>query len=231
MWRLSADLATFAVGPLSGTVHPARPDRGIHDLSIAGVQWPGACLLQVGMPTPNLEQVQVAETYLRDCDLVATYTPLPPFTVQPQLYWRLRTSEAHRAVGVELIVSVQTSLLFSEPQTTVSCGFAPLGDETAEGLLGADELADSPGLLAVPTIHPDYVLVQIVHPADLHSVERQRKPDGSLNWRAQLFQEHLEKGVIRRARVWSWLLPSGNWQSTAVELSALVGSEPPPLTV
>lgn len=230
MWRLSADLATFAIGPLSGSVQPAQPDRGIHDLSIAGIPWPEARLLQVGMPTTNREQVQVAEAYLRDCDLVATYAPLPPFTVQPQLYWRLRTSEAHRAVGVELIISVQTSLLFSEPQTTVSCGFPPLGDETAEHSLVEDELADSPGLLAVPTIHPDYVLVQIIHPADFHSVERQRRPDRSLHCRTQLFQEHLEKGVIRRARIWSWLLPSDNWRATAGDLSVLVGSEPPPLT-
>lgn len=231
MWRFDSNHAAFTAGPLCGKVLPAQPQRGLHDLEIAGQKWPAAQLLQVGLPASH-DQVEVAETYIRDCDLVATYAPLPPFTVQPQIYWRLRTSNKHRAVGVELIISVQTSLLFSEPQTTVACQFAAEPDGKPDILLAGDELpAKFKGMSVVQIPHAEYVLAQLIHPSDFDSQERDQMQDGSLRLQARLFQEHLEKGVIRRARAWAWFLPIDHWQSSAEELLAMLVSEPPPLTV
>ncbi len=233
MWRLGEDHAAFTSGPLSAKIVLARPHLGLHDVEIAGQRWPAAQLLQVRLPsTAEDGQLDVAEVYVREGDLVVTYAPLPPFTVQPQIYWRLRSSSAPSAVGIELILSVQTSLLFSEPETTVSCRFAPakLPRGTAEP--PKDFLPhELRGVLALPTVSTDYVFVQMIHPSDFHSLSCQSAPDGSLRGYARLFQEHLEKGVIRRGRVCGWLLPSSDWLSGAQRLLEDLRREPPPLTV
>ncbi len=243
MWTLSENGAELAIGPLTARLDLTHVERGLSSVGIAGHEWLRAALLSVRLPQRiGNDPFPPQEAYVRGTDLVATYPPLAPFTIQSQIYWRARQQSSLSAVGVELIVSVQTSQLYSEPQTPISSTIP--GAEDA--LIWAP--GDQPGLL-VPTALPrtlaaarreegivacgipgtNHVYVEMIHPSDL-DVMHIEATDGAVRVSAQVFQEHLEKGVIRRARVCGWFVPAADWQSRADRLRESLQSEPPPLT-
>jgi hypothetical protein len=69
---------------------------------------------------------------------------------------------------------------------------------------------------------------EMVHPTDFVSAEANGRPPTCV--RSTLFPEGLEKGVIRRARICGWFLPTENDLETAVELAKQFVDEPLPLT-
>jgi hypothetical protein len=153
-------------------------------------------------------------------------------------------------VSVELILSMRTDLLDSQPQTLV---FSSLRcDEVLSSLrLDVDAFrAASPGKLQRADLSeedvPAYLFrrprspgrkrvdagvsyFQMVHPDDFFATDYRSK-----RYREQLtttlFPERLEKGVIRRARVCGWFLPAENDLAVAVELARQFIDEPLPLT-
>ena len=243
MWQLADTRASFTLGPLSAQVNVAQPDLGIHALRIGSVPRSGTSLLCVRLPHDPRTHIELGETYVRASDLVATYQPLPPYTLQPQIYWRLRHDPQRAAYGIELILSMHTSQLYSEPQTPVSSQIAGVSAVTTWSRDGRPQLL-SPGLTPISLRDRDggmgllafepaiggHVYVEMIHPSDFGGLSIERTADGTCIAAVQVFQEHLEKGVIRRARACGWLLAQADWQTHAWELYQAFSAEQPPLT-
>lgn len=186
----------------------------------------------------------LSEAYIRGFDLVATYAPLPPFTIQPQIYWRLRQAPARDAYGVELILSVQTSQLDSEPFMPVSSQFTGITSITTwkrGGNSQSRQVSELPltfrsaegaeGMIGFESRNlRGHVYVEMVHPSDFHTVTIESASDGKVRVVTENFREHLEKGVIRRARICGWFLTQADWKNAAWELFDAFRSEPAPLT-
>jgi hypothetical protein len=243
MWKLSGSRAELLLGPLDVQIDLTHVERGLDQVRIAGHAWENARLLSVYLPSRTGEEPLIPlESYLRGTDVVATYPPLAPYTIQPQIYWRARQQPSLSAVGVELIVSVQTSQLYSEPQTPI---LSEIPD--VEGALiwtPGDQprtLVPTPlprtlsaargdhGIVACGIPGTNHVYLEMIHPSDLDAMNVETV-EGGVRIAAQVFQEHLEKGVIRRARVCGWLLPAADWQWRGWSLYESYRLEHPPLT-
>lgn len=135
------------------------------------------------------------ETYVRGTDLVTTQPATPERPTRVQVYWR-RWHDLPQQISaaLEMIISVQTHLLDSDPTVVVeSCvpagTFACTYDDYAELMVGQRHL------LVLP------------HPQDGTEFELiQETTDGVPLLRHTLFRDRLEKGVILRGRllfVWS----------------------------
>lgn len=242
MWTLIGHRAEFSLGIAVGTLDLVHVERGLAELRIARQSWPDAQLMKVQLPTSAADEVpSPVESYIRGSDLVATYPPLAPFTVQPQIYWRIRQEQSLAAAGIELIVSVQTSQLYSEPQTPISSLLAGV-DATSMWIPGGSRKLVSArlpcalsaargeeGIVACGIPAADHVYVEMIHPSDLDEMRIEAASSG-VRIVQQVFQEHLEKGVIRRARICGWWLPADDWQTRAWSLYDSFLSERPPLT-
>lgn len=135
------------------------------------------------------------ETYVRGPDLVTTHPATAERPTRVQLYWR-RWHELPQNISAvfELIVSVQTHLLDSDPTVVIesrvpNCTGASLLDEYAELMIGNRHLL----VLPHPQDGTDFEL--LTETADEIPILRHR-----------LFRDRLEKGVILRGRllfVWS----------------------------
>jgi len=198
-------------------------------------------VLHTSGPTAKLSPLQVTESYIRGSDLVATFARIPPYEIAPQIYWRVREFPEFAAVGVEMILSMQTDLLYSIPRTTVSswapgatffytCSLAnrplhALEDQTF------DRHNSSENLFLMRNHRLDLSYAELVHPPDFVSAEVFHDDHERPSFiQSTLFPERLEKGVIRRARICGWFLPAENDLATAVELAKRFVDEPPPLT-
>jgi hypothetical protein len=244
MWQLADSRASFSFGPLAGQVNLAKPEVGLQSIRVGGAAWTDASLLRVRLPSgQSAADAKLAESYVRGCDLVATYDPLPPFTLQPQIYWRLREFASLAACGIELILSVKTSQLYSEPQTPVGSQIARADSITtwsADGRSQSIAASSMPltlregeggqGIVAFEPAIGGYIYVEMIHPSDFRAIAIETAPGGRLCTAVEIFQEHLEKGVIRRARVGGWFLPQADWRTHAWELYQTLAAEPPPLT-
>jgi hypothetical protein len=203
----------------TAVVDPLNPGAGLQQVTLDGRELPGFQPL-----APQLEPVEPSsenrpEWYVRGGDLVTTYSNRPAANLRSQVYWRASSHERMGAIAaVELLLSVQTSLLDSHPRmfthSRIVAGEAsrlnqreggtfvnivpPVGDADPEGIPGAPHcyLFRLPGR--------QYSYVEMVHPDDT----RDSTWDGwlygtdyRLELRHELFSETLEKGVILRARV------------------------------
>jgi hypothetical protein len=244
-WKLQTDSALLVCGPLAGELF----------LSKAGAQlgitaWHGRPVthrlpvLHTGFADRDQKPLRIADCYVRGDDLVATFDKTGTDRLAPQYYWRAALDSVRSIVRIELILSVQSDLLDSQPQSTV-VSFAPAGRwfirpdlrngrwlECSSDFKLQRQRSDSPEQLCVFRDEENGLsYVQMVHPSDFVSLHvemiianRYKKID------ALLFPEHLEKGVIRRGRICGWFMPTENDLETAVELAREFVNEPPPLT-
>ena len=145
-----------------------------------------------------------------------------------------------------MIVSMQTSLLDSNPETVVATGM-PIGDvwgpgETVEStqqleynqfpltVTTADD-SHRPSLVIYQPRDTPFAYVEMVHPADFVATQVELNKWGESWATTRLFSERLEKGVIRRARIAGWHLPrKSNVHRSARELYTQFAAEPLPLT-
>ncbi|HTN76942.1 MAG TPA: hypothetical protein VL096_16905 [Pirellulaceae bacterium] len=158
-------------------------------------------ILKVFTRDLHLEQPEtLVEAYQRGVDLVATYAQLSERTIRPQVYWRYL--ESAEMPGLELILSAQTSLLDSQPQTRVESTL-PGGEVRLLSVTGkwlSDSSTDVPCgvLVRSPELSASYF--EMVFPSDLSVGSVERQPQ-RVTIRRELFPERLEKGVVRRGRV------------------------------
>ena len=145
-----------------------------------------------------------------------------------------------------MIVSMQTSLLDSNPETVVATGM-PIGDVWGPAGEAADSLQQleytqfpltlnaegsyRPSLVIYQPRDTPFAYVEMVHPADFVATQVELNKWGESWATTRLFSERLEKGVIRRARIAGWHLPrKSNVHNSAWELYNQFAAEPLPLT-
>src|SRR6187401_1501822 len=119
-WKLDGDAASLACGPLQARVE--ADGMGVRLLVATWCGLPSdafGALITAG-PGPRPPVIEVQERYIRGCDFVATYARSNDFPVAPQFYWRAALHQEQSAVQVQMILSVQTDLLDSHPEATVS---------------------------------------------------------------------------------------------------------------
>jgi hypothetical protein len=215
MWRIDQTQASLNASGLSARVNLQRPDLGIADLVWQGTPVVGARLLQVRRPRSDASQ-HLVDAYIRGTDLIAMYETRLCGAVATQLYWRYVEHADLCAAGFELIVSVQTELLDDDPGLALiselpcielfqaakgdaAClARVPLPENEADGSCRCTGV----GLFLYRFGQLPGGYLEMVHPADFDDVEFEPGPNpGILRSRFKLFEEHLEKGVIRRARV------------------------------
>ena len=210
-WTIRETFGTLATPLVSGEVDLLFP---WHGFSPAAMKAAHVALLKVftraaAGPTPET----LVESYPRGTDLVATYAQTPERNVRPQVYWRYVEASAQVA-GLELVLSMQTSLLDSAPATSLESTL-PAGEVIPLSIDGSP-LALAGDAWQTDSVAPRAVLfrpqhlgasyLEMVHPTDFAGVQIASAAElPTVRW--HVFPERLEKGVIRRARVRGLFLP------------------------
>ncbi len=209
-WDLGTFVATYTQGDFSFGVDLAHPARGLRNPVFRGRQLPDVHVFRLTpSPPPPSTGETVIDAYIRGEDLVVTYAQTASRTVRPQVYWR-GIAPAPQVSGVELIVSMQTSLLDSSPVLSIETHWP-----AAETLIrqhdggwktcGPGETtvsAEPPAVFLFRPADAAFSYAELIFPADFRGAV---VSPGSLRY--QLFPEFLEKGVIRRARLQGVWLP------------------------
>lgn len=259
-WRFAQDRGFSAggfevklqAGPWQARVDVRHPEAGVFAVRVADAEFPARSLLAAEAARAG-QALTVADHYIRGDDLVATYQQEAQDVLRPQIYWRLipegRKSSAHSSrpsLGIELIVSMQTGLLHSEPACAVTSEL-PAAEvwrmaedeagrfqrvEAAAGAAVASSRADGSGVLLARCLDERFSFVQMVYPSDFHQLTVTFPASGpdSVKLVHQLFPESLEKGVIRRGRVRGWIIDRSDDFAQAAELYRRWLVDPPPLT-
>ena len=244
MWQLNQPITTLTNGPLQLKVNYARPADGLFDVQFDGRSLPAARLLQVRTPhhAPADCEETVTDVYTRGPDLVATYAQTDQRTVRPQVYWRaIRLDSTDEPIyGIDLIVSMQTSLMDSDPSMTIhtDVGAAEAWQRSAaeterfrhvngDSVSGADGDAARHLIVARHTIGT-YGYAEMIHPSDFAGGELTWSEDESrLEISTRIFDQRLEKGVIRRGHLRGVFVPrTGDFQSANRALTDLSASSP-----
>jgi len=243
-WSVSGTTARLQTDSLAAQLDLRHPNRGLVAVQTRFHRglWDevrGDGLLRVHAAGRSDEPHEVIDSYVRGTDLVAAYAPVATGDVQFQIYWRSLGSTLGRPVGLEVIVSVQTGLLDSDPGSVVSSlvsaeAVSGLGtlDQSALPDLGDVTTVDCGGAggLVLFRLTPGHLsYVEMIHPTDFcssHVVATR----GLVRSTFRLFEERLEKGVIRRGRLRGFFLPREGDGATALELFSQFAATPPPLT-
>jgi len=181
-----------------------------------------ARLMQVQLSSAGANQ-HLQESYVRGVDLVTSHGAASGHSLDTQVYWRSIEHADLGAAGVELIVSVRTELSQAD-----SCLF--FGSELSCRELMQAVAPDArgfqscrvPSAFAEQSVHREGVglfihrlngnavsYVEMVHPADFSSAQFAVGGETAqcVQSRFHLFEERLERGVIRRARARGLLCP------------------------
>jgi len=205
------------------------------------------------------------DAYVRENDLIATFERTQPSPIRAQIYWRLLKPEEFAAeyagnvhVAFDLIASVNTSLLDSNPASSVRSSIAPVSDlmnliQTEPGrfqtlqfgsgvargapteTIGAH--APNTGCFIARSASNRLSWVEIVHPTDFHGTKATLGDSSSIHGHHSLglvhdlFAQRLEKGVILRARVRGALVDLENDAACATGAFRRFSAAEPALTV
>jgi hypothetical protein len=201
-------------------------------------------VLQVDLPAVTQADAALVECYVRGGDLVATYAERPTPQMRAQIYWRVHSHSAEKSLtALELVASVQTSLLDDDPAVSCSsvlpaCEVLRLGFEDSDWF-SINARKRSPTLMGAGPMCLLFRLAggisyaEMVHPAEYEqnsAILRLDDADGSpqIFLQHQLFLRRLEKGVILRSRLLGLFLPTqGDEQAVAAAYRDYCSSEPP----
>ena len=239
IWQLNAagSAASLSFGPLGGRVQLSEVGRGLEHVTWRGASCSAFHVLQANVASDT----QLVDSYVRGQDLVANFSQSPSRDVAPHFYWRARTFPLVDAVGIEIVISVQTSLLDSRPEAMLQSHVTGAGlwhasrlKATAFAECGHNRiLSDGDSAIHLVVLRcdqPGVSYAEMVHPSDFESGKLSSSSQ-DIHTRYQLFQKPLlEKGVIRRARICGWFMPAENDLAVAVELARQFIDEPLPLT-
>jgi hypothetical protein len=245
IWSLDGTTGTLDCGRLSGKLDVARPHVGLHQPAFDSDSSP--CTFFGVRRTPeqlppevraehgdkSWWPLEVADSYVRGNDLVASYQPTEAWPYAPQIYWRANPSPttATALASMSLLVSVQTPLLDTHPKISVASQIP--SSELYLVSVGSDRAITTAGasccivwrLLTAPLSY-----VEFMPATDFQQVTCSPSTRGTFYAEWHLFSEFLEKGVIRRARVHGALLPRKNDIELAIECCSEFEHSPPPLT-
>src|SRR5437879_3239000 len=125
-WRIEDHVARLDSEPLRAEIDLLNPAGGVKVTSAAGAAISDVTLFQVGLPAAPAGGP--VEFFARGNDLIAIYSERPGHPFRAQIYWRLipslfpedRIERLRGVAALELILSIQTSLLDSEPALDVA---------------------------------------------------------------------------------------------------------------
>jgi hypothetical protein len=252
-WQLIDTEARLETPKLSVAINLTRPDRG---LRICGRSEEAQFNLNVlgiaHVASPRFELGKL-DAYARGSDLVAVYDDSLPDSLRAQAYWRL--VEPHDffpeqldniLAAFELILSVNTSLLDSDPQFVVHSSTDAASElvdlpvpsdrasaQTAEPRsvvesVGAKKLSNA----AVVRLGDKLSYIELVHPLGAcHSWATEATNERGMQLNHLLFRQRLEKGVILRARVRAAIVEGRQDQELALGAYRRFTASEPPLTV
>ncbi len=242
-WTLGHADARLHLGALAGEVDFRRPFVGLQaTFGSARLR-----LVRIEVPPPSHPTPEESpECYVRGCDLVCTYLQDDNRKIRGQVYWRAFEWGPNRAPGVDLIVSVQTSLLDSDPMLKV-CSMVSVKEilevkslehATADNITpGGGDFSTvylrAPGAacLLFRLAADELTYVEMVHPADFVSSSFQKTGSGEVEHSTQLFRGPLEKGVILRSRLRGVIVPRSGDVAAAIACYREFAASEPPLTV
>jgi hypothetical protein len=259
LWRIDGHIAQLETEQLCAEIDLLNPAGGVRVTSAADAALTDATLFRVGLPAAVPTQLKregnsPAEFFSRGNDLIAIYSERPDHPFRAQIYWRLIAApfadsdveELRRIAALELILSIQTSLLDSDPGLEVatelatrkasqlvdpaSAHFLDLTASATPTSLGPETGA---GCFQVPLADGRLTYIEMIHPADFHRATlASRIPDAPvLRLAHRLFPQRLEKGVILRSRLRGFFAPARIAQSAIAQAYDEFAVSEPPLTV
>ncbi len=235
-WQIEGTIARLALGEFRAAIDLTLPAQGLT------LRFPGAATAApwqiLGVQFDDGQSVAAGpiDAYVRGNDLVATYEENPPRLVRAQIYWRrLKAADfspqfaEHVAAALDLIVSVNTSLLDSDPQSKVMSTFPAAHELLSVG--GDTSVAENQSLLVRPE-SGGLCYAEMVHPAEFCRTQINAKLDRSpAAVIHHLFQERLEKGVILRGWIRAALVARKHDAAAALDAYQHFAAAEPPLTV
>jgi hypothetical protein len=247
-WRVDGHRARLEDEQFSAEIDLFVPSRGVNVISAAGAKLANAHLFKIRLPDGGRFQATNIESFARGDDLIAIHSEQPDNPFRAQIYWRLIRSippfEVRRSVAaLELILSIQTSLLNSDPALDVETELptvtvSQLTDgkparfvvrSPTEG--GTElEIESGVGCFQFATARGPMTYVEMVHPADFRRSMLAPGPRG-LRLSHRQFAERLEKGVILRSRLRGMFVPVDYSPATIAAAYREFAASEPPLTV
>jgi hypothetical protein len=254
-WSINGAQAYLCAGPLSAELELARPDAGLHAISVCGHKLTAGlhCVHRIPDSIPGQEPVPwdkfpwplpEADAYVRGNDLVITYSTNDEWPFSPQIYREANCLACVPTVlaSMSLLVSVQTHLLDTWPRIGVRSGLACgeiLRVTSSDGRFRRTEpislgrrFAESTEaccivyrLLGAPL---SYIEIMLANDYCDVKVQKLGSVGGDVKW--ELFSEFLEKGVIRRARLHSAFVRRENDVEVAAACCEAVQRSDLPLT-
>jgi hypothetical protein len=212
-WQLTSPVATLNSDRLSAEVDVSRPDLGLVAKSFAQTEIEQNLVLAFSHIPPV--QRKVVDQYVRANDLVGTYKSddqgKQGLQLTDQVYWRhLKSNQTGLWEGVELVVSLQTDLLGLAPRVQLqtsfrNCEVLAVNDENEmpTPISRTTRLEPQTAAVLLQSRSDHWSYLQSLHFTDNTSCESiQVDIDRDVTTvNTTLFVEHLEKGVIRRARI------------------------------
>jgi hypothetical protein len=242
-WELNDYEARLRLGLLDARTDVRAPYSGLTtSLGTSKLK-----LFRVELPPAKDERVDAApECYVRGPDLVSTYVQDERRQIRGQVYWRAFEWGESRASALELIVSVQTSLLDSDPtlhvRSQVTAGellniksYDPPAAR-ADTPRGSDNFVvkyegRGPACWLLRLSSDELTYAEMVHPSDFVASSFQEISPGLIEHSTRLFRGPLEKGVILRSRLRGVLLPRSDDVALAAACYREFTASQPPLTV
>jgi len=223
IWTLEGQSAWLTYGETRGRVDLTRPDLGMQDLRFDAAAIAGPLLAISPSDRLSTWPATLTDTYVRGTDLVATYAGSEAWPYAPQIYWSQEKVDGREVLAaLALVISIQTDLLDTHPRIVVRsalqadeillvsvAGDDLLVDSHVAGVQSIDSGTTTCGLIwRLPGGHLSYT--EIMPTSDFCQLEISGESGGKAQSRWELFSEFLEKGVIRRARLQSLVVPQEN---------------------
>ncbi|MGD9724243.1 MAG: hypothetical protein AB7O59_23975 [Pirellulales bacterium] len=222
-WHVDNNLARLHFGRLAAQVNLLEPASGLHQLCADAQTLFDCQILRVDVPPVAAAALSRNDYFLRGGDLAVSYGDRPERAMRTQIYWRAAPGQSAGVIAtIELLISVETSLLDSCPRISTSSRLSSgrVFRIAATSDVASPDIADDRASAIDPAAPVGHVFqfenggakfsyAEMVHPDDARSTQVLMPDGGSgrpAELRHELFAERLEKGVILRARVLGVLL-------------------------
>lgn len=179
----------------------------------------------------------LSDLYVRGNDLIANYKSSAD-EFQRELYWRIHDVGAEtESFALEVIYSLQTDLLHSQPDPCIVSTlrlqsvsyWSAVGDPLVGELKWQKQDAAEGCQLMISTLAGGNQLALAVYPSDLIQMELAQS-DGETTVTCRLNADFLEKGVIRRTRMFAICAHSAASESDMVQIAQTFLDAKTPLT-
>ncbi len=217
-WHLIENQATAQLAGRQGQLDLRRPESGF---LWQGPQQQSLQLLRLHDRLQCPELSSRLKPYIREEDLIVNYGDREMLPFNLQIYWRRRSYPAQKECNVmDWILAMQTDCLGDKSHLNTSTTGSganeilhlPVANEKSAEVIHSNSrfsAEESTGCILVRLGKMSYI--ELIHPRDFLSVEIEHSKDQSeFGIQRSIFNCHLEKGVIVRARLQGLCVPREN---------------------